>query len=170
MATDYEKVYQEQRHALGDATSEIITFFEQLNTSVRVLDAGCGQGRDALAIARLGHQVVGVDLSPSGIQQLMQEAKRESLNVQGIDSDLLTYKPAGKFDIILFDRTLHMLSAEEQLIVLRRYCKQVADAGFILINDLKKNLPAFEHFFTVDQTGWLIKKKSKGFLFVQMAS
>ena len=34
-----------------------------LNGPLRVLDAGCGQATQAIALARLGHHVVGVDLS-----------------------------------------------------------------------------------------------------------
>ena len=35
-----------------------------LEPGMRVLDAGCGPGRHALALARRGIEVVGVDLSP----------------------------------------------------------------------------------------------------------
>jgi SAM-dependent methyltransferase len=35
----------------------------------RVLDAGCGTGRVALELARLGHEVVGVDLDASMLEQ-----------------------------------------------------------------------------------------------------
>ncbi|MFN2137856.1 MAG: hypothetical protein ACK2UK_18010 [Candidatus Promineifilaceae bacterium] len=38
MPTDYEKVYQQQRHALGDLTKELVAFFDQYenqNASVR---------------------------------------------------------------------------------------------------------------------------------------
>ena len=167
MATDYEKIYQDQPHALGEPTKEIIDFFEQLNTPSRVLDAGCGQGRDALAIARLGHHVTGVDLSASGIQQLQEDARKEKLDVQGEIANLLTYEPTNVFDVILFDRTLHMLPPSDQLTVLARFSKHVANNGYMLINDLKKNLPAFENEFLSGHHVWHTKKKMKGFLFVQ---
>jgi len=52
----------------GQPFPEFVQFFvdfDQVNASV--LDLGCGQGRDALFIARMGHDVLGVDLSPTGI-------------------------------------------------------------------------------------------------------
>jgi len=39
---------------------------------LRVLDAGCGQGTQALRLARLGHRVLGVDIS----EELLADARR----------------------------------------------------------------------------------------------
>ena len=49
--------------------------------TVSVLDVGCGQGRDALFIARLGHVVTAIDLSPSGISDLQRDAAAEGLAI-----------------------------------------------------------------------------------------
>ena len=78
MPTDYDKVYQQQRHALGNPTQVFVDFFDQYQkTNADVLDLGCGQGRDTLFIARQGHHVVGVDLSQTGIDQLLEDAQAE---------------------------------------------------------------------------------------------
>jgi SAM-dependent methyltransferase len=42
---------------------QISSHLSALDGPLRVLDAGCGQGTQAIALARLGHEVVGVDLS-----------------------------------------------------------------------------------------------------------
>ncbi|WP_409070426.1 class I SAM-dependent methyltransferase [Aliifodinibius sp. S!AR15-10] len=44
------------------------------------MDFGCGQGRDALFIARMGHRVLGVDISKTGISQMLDEANRENID------------------------------------------------------------------------------------------
>jgi len=167
MPNDYEKIYREQRHALGEPSKEIIRFFEQIPPFVRILDIGCGQGRDALALARLGHHVVGVDLSKSGIAQLREDAEREGLPIQGIVADILEFEPNGLFDIILFDRTLHMLKATDRLRVLTRLQKYVEKEGYILINDQKKNLPEMEGLLIRESAAWIVRKKQRGFLFLQ---
>lgn len=80
--TDYEKLYQESPNVCGPPFPEFEAFFERYNkTQAKVLDLGCGQGRDALFIARMGHQVVGVDISKTGIAQMLEEAKQEGLEV-----------------------------------------------------------------------------------------
>ena len=167
MATDYENIYREQRHALGAPARVFITFFAKLQPPKRVLDVGCGQGRDALFIGRMGHHVVGVDLSAAGITQLLEDAARENLNIKGIAADVLDHEPDGLFDIVLFDRTLHMLKPADQLQVIKRYMEHVARDGFVLINDERKNLPAIERLFLEENAHWQIEKKSKGLLFFQ---
>ena len=170
MATDYEKIYREERHVLGEPTKEFVVFFEQLPSPMRILDVGCGQGRDALFIARLGHQIVGVDLSSSGITQLREDAEREELDIEGIVANIVEYEPDGLFNVVLFDRTLHMLPTNDQISVLDRYRKHVDENGYVLINDERKNLPAMENLFMEGDGTWLIKKKNRGFLFLQKAS
>jgi SAM-dependent methyltransferase len=168
MPADYEKIYQEKHHALGAATQEFVVFFEQYEKqNADVLDLGCGQGRDALFIARLGHHVVGVDISKTGLAQLLADAQSENLNIEGIVADLRDYDPVGEFDVLLIDRTLHMLDVDAQLRVLERVCLCVRDAGFVLIADEESNLPRMRAYFEEDSKQWTIFKDKKGFLFVQ---
>lgn len=89
MGYDYDKLYQETPHALGQPTRELVDFFNGLDPCrLTVLDLGCGQGRDALFIARLGHRVIGVDLSPAGIRDLLHDAEREGLSIEGHACDI----------------------------------------------------------------------------------
>jgi SAM-dependent methyltransferase len=48
----------------------------------RVLDAGCGQGTQAIALARLGHEVVGVDLSRALLDEARNSAAHEPAEVR----------------------------------------------------------------------------------------
>ena len=73
MATDYDKLYQKTNRLLGAPGQAFVDFFETFEKErALVLDIGCGQGRDALFIARLGHRVTAVDLSPAGVDDLMR--------------------------------------------------------------------------------------------------
>lgn len=171
MPTDYEKVYQQQRHALGDPTPEFVTFFDGYNKqNADVLDIGCGQGRDALFIARRGHHVVGVDRATTGIAQLLEEAQAEALHIEGVVADLSDFSPVGTYDVVVIDRTLHMLEADTLLDVLERICHAVRDDGFVLIADEKSNLPAMRAFFETDSHRWTALIDRQGFLFVQKNS
>jgi SAM-dependent methyltransferase len=44
-------------------TRQLASHLPATRRNLRVLDAGCGQGTQAIALARLGHDVVGIDLS-----------------------------------------------------------------------------------------------------------
>jgi precorrin-6B methylase 2 len=55
--------------------------------SYRVLDIGAGTGRNALALARRGHPVDAVEMSPKFAEIIRSEAERESLDVHVIEGD-----------------------------------------------------------------------------------
>ena len=74
---------------------------------------GCGQGRDTLFIARKGHTVLGVDTSQIGIAQMLEDADKESLSVEGIVADVLDFEPFLEYDVAVIDRFLTMLADEE---------------------------------------------------------
>ena len=72
---NYEEEYQNSRNVCGEPFQEIVEFFENYDDEcATVLDSGCGQGRDALFIARKGHSVLGVDTAQTGIEQMLEEA------------------------------------------------------------------------------------------------
>jgi SAM-dependent methyltransferase len=55
--------------------------------SYRVLDIGAGTGRNTLALARRGHPVDAVEMTPKFAEIIRSEAERESLDVRVIESD-----------------------------------------------------------------------------------
>jgi S-adenosylmethionine-dependent methyltransferase len=61
---------------------QIASHLSVLDGPLRVLDAGCGQGTQAIALARLGHEVVGLDLSGVLLAQARQAAADEPREVQ----------------------------------------------------------------------------------------
>lgn len=73
---------------------------------LRVLDSGCGQGTQALRLARLGHTVLGVDVSDRLLDDAREAASRESPEVRARltfeHGDLLSLRPEihGRFDLI----------------------------------------------------------------------
>lgn len=167
MSFKYDEFYKDNPHGLGEPFPELVEFFNTNDVKhARVLDIGCGQGRDALFIARLGHTVVGVDISPTGIEQMHVDAKKEKLDIVGVLADITKYEPEGKFDVILIDRTLHMILDEtERLGVLNAITSHIAESGFVLIADEKENLPAMQT--QLKNNGFTVTFAKKGFLFAE---
>ncbi len=65
----------------------------------RVLDVGCGQGTQALRLARAGHQVTAVDSSPALLAEL--EAARAGLPVRIVEADILAMPLTDTYDVVL---------------------------------------------------------------------
>ena len=73
---------------------------------LQVLDAGCGQGTQALELARLGHRVLGVDVSERLLGLAREAAVREPLDVrrrlafEHADLLCLGAQSAARFDLV----------------------------------------------------------------------
>ena len=168
MAYNYDKLYATTPNALGEPTDEFVRFFDALDaTPLRVLDVGCGQGRDAVFIARRGHSVVAVDLSPHGVRDVNAMAKAEGLDITGQVADLRDYQPDQTFDVVLIDRTLHMLSEPDRLAALARLVASLRPNGWLLIADEVPNMAGF--LGVIKDTGlvWHTEKQSRGYLFLR---
>ena len=71
------------RYSFTMGTEQEVTFLVELlglEPGMRVLDVGCGPGRHALALARRGIEVLGVDISERFVDVAVDVADRESLS------------------------------------------------------------------------------------------
>jgi 2-polyprenyl-3-methyl-5-hydroxy-6-metoxy-1,4-benzoquinol methylase len=67
-----------------------------------VLDVGCGEGRHAIAAARLGAHVVAVDSSTARLQVAKEKAQALGVAVEWVHLDLERDPlPQGRFDIVM---------------------------------------------------------------------
>ena len=165
MAYNYDELFQSTPWALGDPTQVIVDHFSALDRdALSVLDIGCGQGRDAIFIAKLGHRVTGVDLSPHGIADLEKRAQEEKLPIKGIVADICDFMPDETYDIVLIDRTLHMLELEDRISVLQRLLGVVKNQGQVLIADEASNIT---DFVALLDKSWTIIHQKGGYLFAE---
>ncbi|MFI0775589.1 class I SAM-dependent methyltransferase [Streptomyces sp. NPDC021212] len=67
----------------------------------RALDVGCGEGADALWLARHGWQVTALDISPTALERAAATAADLSGRVEWLRFDLtVTAPPAAAFDLV----------------------------------------------------------------------
>lgn len=102
---DYNTYYKKESY-FGEAYPELIEYFKSLPKSYHILDIGCGQGRDAIALTTLGFTVTGIDASSLGISQLQERAKALNLHITTEVADMYTYDIT-HFDVLLLDSMFH---------------------------------------------------------------
>jgi len=102
------------------------TVIPLLKKGLHVLDVGCGTGAISRDIANLVGQegsVTGIDNTEKFIVS-GKESYGETANLELVFSDLFSYQPAQKFDLIVSARTLQWLSnPREALIKLKSFLK-----------------------------------------------
>jgi len=106
----------------------------------RALDIGCGTGSLAIACARRGAQVTGIDISP----HMLDIARRKVEQAELADSITLLQMSAielderfepQSFDTIMSSLTFSELSDDEQRFVLRQCHRLLKDGGRLIIAD-----------------------------------
>ncbi|MBD3160220.1 MAG: methyltransferase domain-containing protein [Candidatus Lokiarchaeota archaeon] len=157
--TKYD-IYYEERDHFGEPYPELVKFFSEQERRGKVLDLGCGQGRDALALARLGYDVTGVDHSSVGIKQMIQEAKKENLQVEGVVADLFEYPIEPDFDYVLLDSILHFYrrDREKETQFLHRIMDSVKIGAFLcmFVSKSKTTEPVLEKILKDVANSWTI--------------
>jgi cyclopropane fatty-acyl-phospholipid synthase-like methyltransferase len=79
---DYDRTYSDSPAYFGDSPDPVLVRFDHLlDRSKPVLDIGCGQGRHAVYLARLGFTVHAFDSSQVAIDQLQGFVAAEKLPI-----------------------------------------------------------------------------------------
>ena len=134
MTVTYDKYYQTE-NLFGEPYPELIEFFAEYPKKGKVLDLGCGQGRDAIALARLGYSVTGIDNSKVGIDQMNQIGQDENLNLVGQVGDIYAFDRFSEFDIILLDSMFHFAKKdkEKEIGLIKRIISKIRNGSLVVV-------------------------------------
>ncbi|WP_436499447.1 class I SAM-dependent methyltransferase [Actinokineospora sp. HUAS TT18] len=84
-----------------------------LITPGRVLDLGCGPGRNAIHLAKAGFDVTAVDISPTAITWARERADEAGVDVRFINGDAFAID--GRFDLIYDAGCFHHLPPHRRI-------------------------------------------------------
>lgn len=131
---DYDKYYQTE-NLFGDPYAELIEFFKNYEIKGKLIDIGCGQGRDAIALARLGYSVTGIDNSKVGIDQMIQISDSENLKIEGLVADIYGFDDYTDFDIVLLDSMFHFEKRDrhKETALINKIAKDLKNNGLICV-------------------------------------
>ena len=109
----WEHAYRNDRaDTFGRPSSEIVSLAERLPATASVLDAGCGEGRNARFLAGRGFRVDAFDVSAAGIDKLTRMATRDGVLVNAWAEDLNSFEFSRCYDLIISHGVLHLLERD----------------------------------------------------------
>jgi SAM-dependent methyltransferase len=106
----------------------------------RALDLACGEGRNAVWLARHGWQVTGVDFSEVAIAKALEQARAAGVDVEWRVADLLDYEPPARvFDLVI--AFYLQVAASDRASIFPTAAEALADGGtFLLVGHDSRNL------------------------------
>lgn len=132
--TPYDQVYAGQEFYWGKKPSAICERVMEIirpDTGFRpkLLDLGCGEGRNAVYFAQHGFEVVGLDLSLPGLEKTRRYAAEVGVHVETIHADIVDYQLEETYDVIFSTGTLHYLPPDMRRQRFQNYKDRTSRSG-----------------------------------------
>lgn len=123
-------------------TADVAEFYKLFPAGGRVLDVGCGEGRNSIFMAKLGCKVDAFDLSESGIAKAKLIAEAQGVQVNFFACDLADFVFARDYDVILSHGVLHLPEREARSEFIRKMQEHTAVGGYNAVGIFTDRLPA----------------------------
>ncbi len=130
----YDKKYAGQEYYWGKKPSALCDKVIKImhptsNFHPKLLDLGCGEGRNAVYLAKNGFDVNGLDLSRIGLEKMQRYAKEAGVSVKEIQADIVSCQLTNTYDVIFSAGTLHYLPPETRNNHFQNYKDHTASNG-----------------------------------------
>ncbi len=149
-----------------DAVAEMTVQLASHTTGSRCVDLGCGTGRLAIPLAKLGWKVTAVDISLEMIQRLQTRAAEHGAGqiacmVTPIEA---LYLPADSVDLVVSSYALHHLRDSDKERLIGRVFTWLRPGGQLVIADMMfgRGLSARDREIVVSKVRAFLRKGPKG--------
>lgn len=96
---------------------------------LKLLDIGCGEGRDAVFFARCGYNVTAFDISDAGLEKLQRLADKAHVHVRAFKADVCDYRLTEEYDILYSSGVLHYVKPELRDEIMKNYQEHTNENG-----------------------------------------
>ncbi len=102
---------------------------ELLRPGARVLDLGCGEGRDSVFFASHGFDVTGLDTSFAGLEKAERLAAARSVTVHWVEGVMPHLPVSGPFDLVYSCGSIHYVAGPDRRPLFQRLRSLTAAGG-----------------------------------------
>ena len=134
---DYEKRYDSDEYYWGVKPSNMCYEVMKLlppTKPLRVLDIGCGEGKDAVFFAKNGYRVSAFDIAQKGIDKAKRLAEEHQVDVNFFKADILDFRLENEFDVLFCSGVLHFVPNELRQEIFENYREHTAVGGIHAMN------------------------------------
>ena len=135
--TNYEKWYEGDGYYWGTEPADFCDELIKLcppSGEKKVLDIGCGDGKDAVYMASKGYKVTAFDLTENGIRKTIRLAKENGVEINAYVDDINTFGTDEQFDIVYSTGTIQYLFDENKKSFFEKISRITRRNGFVFFN------------------------------------
>ena len=132
MSMYYDEKYRSEGYYWGRQPTSLahrVLQIEPPDGSLKLLDIGCGEGRDSVFFARNGYEVTAFDLSAEGVRKTREWIEKLNLSVEVFQADLNQYRLHDSYDVVFSSGTLQYVPADLREEVVANYKKFTHPGG-----------------------------------------
>lgn len=137
VAADYEDRYKEDGFFWGVNPNYLCYELMQKKPPIKplkVLDVGCGEGKDAVFLAKNGYIVTAFDMAESGLEKGRMLAEKNGTYVNFYKADINDFELQDNYDIIFCSGVFHYMKPEKRTEVVEKLKKHTNSGGLHVIN------------------------------------
>ena len=128
-----EEDYLTKKYGYTRTHSEVIEALETITQPCKVLDLGCGRGRNALYLARKGFDVTAVDYNQASLDILQEVMEAEDLDLQVGTYDINSASLIQDYDWIISTVVFMFLQKDRVPAVIHNMQERTRPGGYNLI-------------------------------------
>lgn len=132
MKNPYDDRYDQDAYYWGFKPSSTCLRVLQLlppEKPLKLLDIGCGEGRNAVFFARNGYEVTAFDLSSKGVEKTKALAENIGVNINVFEADVLKYRLKEPFDILFSTGVFHYVPNSLRTEMINNYMEHTMPSG-----------------------------------------
>lgn len=102
--TNYDLKYSTEDFYWGLQPDKLVVdSIQYLPPAAKVLDLGCGEGRNSFFLAKNNFKVTAVDISEPGIKKVKKFARQEKISIKTYSDDINSFLTSGEVKQSLYD-------------------------------------------------------------------
>ncbi len=130
--TYYSKLYKDDSYYWGILPNSFCyTVLEKYPPTrrLKLLEIGCGEGRDAVFFARNGYEVSAYDVVSEGVNKAKQLASLCNVSLNAFTSNMLLFDPEETYDVLYCARSLQYVPRDMREEFFEKYKKRTNPGG-----------------------------------------